>query len=362
MDVNGGQQTGAAANAGEGGGNATAELSLREEIVKNLAEINGGSDESRATAAKPAQTSADTGADASKSAAPDDANKSAAKTPAEGEQTAAPTTPEQKAKAPQSWSAADRAHWEKMPPEAQAIVARREEEVHRRITELGQEASFGKRMNDVVTPYLPIIRAEGGTPEGAFRDLLQTAYVLRTAGPEQKLALFRQIATQYGVDLSVAAQDAPQVDPQVQALRQELAQVKGHLAGQEHAQHQQVQVQAQQVIEAFAADPKNEFYEQVKPMMGQLLVAGQASDMQDAYDKACWATPSVRSTLMQRQTAEAEAKRAAEAKAKADAKRRAGGSVSGSPGSPVTTSTTVDPNLSLRDQIRAAYRGAVNPS
>lgn len=363
MDVNGGQQTGAAANAGEGGGNAAAELSLREEIVKNLAEIKGDSaDDHGAAAGANAAAALKTPTERTPTSGADDASKQTPKTGAEGEQPGAQTAPEQKAKAPQSWSAADRAHWEKMPPEAQAIVARREEEAHRRITELGQEASFGKRMNEVVTPYLPIIRSEGGTPEGAFRDLLQTAYVLRTAGPEQKIALFRQIATQYGVDLSAAAQAAPQVDPQVQALRQELAQVRGHLVGQEQAQHQQVQVQAQQVIEAFAADPKNEFYEQVKPMMGQLLVAGQATDMQDAYDKACWATPSVRSTLMQRQSAEADAKRAAEAKAKADAKRRAGGSVSGSPGSPVTTATTVDPNLSLRDQIRHAYRAAVDPS
>jgi hypothetical protein len=360
MNVEGGGQQTA---AGEGGDGKATELSLREEIVKNLAEIKGdaGDDHGAAAAGNAAPAPKPT-TEKTPAAGADEAGKQTPKIGAEGEQPGAQAPTEPKAKAPQSWSAADRAHWEKMPPEAQAIVARREEEVHRRITELGQEASFGKRMNEVVTPYLPIIRAEGGTPEGAFRDLLQTAYVLRTAGPEQKLALFRQIATQYGVDLSAAAQAAPEVDPQVQALRQELAQVKGHLVGQEQAQHQQVQVQAQQVIDAFAADPKNEFYEQVRPIMGHLLQSGLAESMQDAYDKACWASPSVRSTLMQRQQADAEAKRAAEAKAKADAKRRAGGSVSGSPGSPVTTTTTVDPNLSLRDQIRAAYRDAVNPS
>ncbi|MGG1947102.1 hypothetical protein AB1286_20175 [Trinickia sp. NRRL B-1857] len=360
MSVEGGGQS---VDAGEGSDSNASELSLREEIAKNLAEIKGDSgDDKGATASASAAPSAKPGTEKTPTAGAEGANKPTPKTGADGASSTTPTSPEQKAKAPQSWSAADRAHWEKMPPEAQAIVARREEEVHRRITELGQEASFGKRMNEVVTPYMAIIRSEGGTPEGAFRDLLNTAYVLRTAGPEQKLALFRQIATQYGVDLSAAAQAAPQVDPHVQALRQELAQVKGHLVGQEQAQHQQVQVQAQQVIDAFAADPKNEFYEQVKPMMGQLLVAGQATDMQDAYEKACWAIPSVRSTLMQREQSAADAKRAAEAKAKADAKRRAGGSVSGSPGSPVATATTVDPNLSLRDQIRAAYRDAVNPS
>jgi hypothetical protein len=79
--------------------------------------------------------------------------------------------------------------------------------------------------------------------------------------------------------------------------------------------------------------------------------------MQEAYDMACHAIPDVRSTILTRQTAEADAKRAAEAKAKADAKRRAAGSISGSPGSPVSTTTTA-PNLSLRDELRANLRAA----
>lgn len=332
-------------------GTQTQELSLREEIVKNLADLKEDAPETPAPATpagpeKPATSSE-----------PETPAKPAATT-----ETQTQTAPVEAKKAPQSWSAADRAHWDKIPPEVQAVITRREEEAHRGITAMGQEASFGKRINEIVTPYLPIIRAEGGTPEGAVRDLLQTAYVLRTANPEQKTALFRQIATQYGVDLSAVAQGAPEVNPEVQALRQELAQVKGYIASGEQQQHQQVQVQAQQVIDAFAADAKNEFYEQVKPLMGQLLVSGQASTMQDAYDKACWAVPDVRSTILSRQQAEAEAKRAAEAKAKADAKRRAGGSISGSPGAPVTTGTTANPNLSLRDELKQAFRSATTSS
>jgi hypothetical protein len=147
----------------------------------------------------------------------------------------------------------------------------------------------------------------------------------------------------------------------VHALQQELAHIKGHLQQGEQQQHQQVQAQAEQIISAFAADPKNEFYGQVAPLMGQLIMSGQASDMQDAYDRACWATPDVRSTILTRQTADAEAKRAADAKAKADAKRRAAGSISGSPGAPVSTTTTAaNQNLSLRDELRANLRAATS--
>lgn len=354
MQVDGTQQQ-------DNGGSGEAELSLRQEIEKNVAELSAASqaaDEQRDDAAAAVTAPA-------KTASADGQNAPAGDAAAAGDDSAAASAAaaaaESKSKPPQSWNAAERAHWEKIPAEVQAVITRREEEAHRGITKLGQDAAFGQKLRDVINPYLPIIRAEGGDEAGAVRDLLQTAYVLRTANAEQKVQLFQQLAGQFGVDLSAAAQAAPQVDPRVQQLEREIAQLKGHLVADQQQQHQQIESTAQQMIDAFAADPKNEFYEEVKPLMGQLLVSGRASTMQDAYDQACWATASVRSTLMQRQQAEAEAKRVAEAKAKADAKRRAGGSVSGSPAAPVAaTASAAAQNLSLRDEIRANFRAATS--
>ncbi|UJH75046.1 hypothetical protein L0U95_24215 (plasmid) [Burkholderia cenocepacia] len=352
MQVDGAQQQ-------DNGGSGEAELSLRQEIEKNVAELSAASqaaDEQRDDAA--AAVSA-----AAKTASADGQNAPAGDAAAAGDDSAAASAAaaESKSKPPQSWNAAERAHWEKIPAEVQAVITRREEEAHRGITKLGQDAAYGQKLRDVINPYLPIIRAEGGDEAGAVRDLLQTAYVLRTANPDQKVELFRQLAGQFGVDLSAAAQGVREVDPELAALRQELTQVRGYLASTEQQQHQQVEASAQQMIDAFAADPKNEFYEQVKPLMGQLLVSGQAQTMQDAYDQACWATASVRSTLMQRQQADADAKRAAEVKTRADAKRRAGGSVSGAPTAPVAaTASTAAQNLSLRDELRANFRAATS--
>ncbi|MCO1396413.1 hypothetical protein [Burkholderia cenocepacia] len=355
MQVDGAQQQ-------ENGGSGEAELTLRQELEKNVAELRDSQqldgdhrDDAAAAAAssaaaKPAEANGSTAAPADSSGAVD-----------ENAAAAAAAAAESKSKAPQSWNAAERAHWEKIPAEVQAVIIRREEEAHRGITKLGQDAAYGQKLRDVISPYLPIIRAEGGDEAGAVRDLLQTAYVLRTANPEQKVQLFRQLAGQFGVDLSAAAQGVREVDPELAALRQELTQVRGYLANTEQQQHQQIEASAQQMIDAFAADPKNEFYEEVKPLMGQLLVAGRAQTMQDAYEQACWATASVRSTLMQRQEADAEAKRAAEAKARAGAKRHAGGSVSGAPTAPVAaTASAAAANLSLRDELRANFRAATS--
>ncbi|MBR8409824.1 hypothetical protein [Burkholderia cenocepacia] len=355
MQVDGGQQQ-------DNGGSGEAELSLRQEIEKNVAELreaNQAGDDQHDDGAAAAAASAAAKAPTSDSSS--NAATTAAVEGSEGAAAAAAAAAESKSKAPQSWNAAERAHWEKIPAEVQAVITRREEEAHRGITKLGQDAAFGQKLRDVINPYLPIIRAEGGDEAGAVRDLLQTAYVLRTANPEQKVQLFRQLAGQFGVDLSAAAQGVREIDPEVAALRQELTRVQGFIASNQQQQHQQVEASAQQMIDAFAADPKNEFYEEVKPLMGRLLVDGHAQTMQDAYDQACWATASVRSTLMQRQQAEAETKRAAEAKARADAKRRAGGSVSGAPAAPVAAAASAAaPNLSLRDELRQALRAATS--
>lgn len=326
-----------------------AELSLREELAKNLADLKG----------EPEEPIVETKIDKAVAAA--SVEPKTGDTP-ESKTTPTEATPpaETKAKAPQSWSAAEKAHWDKIPAEVQAVIARREEEAHRGITQLGMDASLGKQLKEVISPYLPMIRADGGTEAGAVRDLLQTAYILRTANAEQKIGVIRHIAGQFGVDLAVAAQGVQQVNPEVHQLQTKIAQLEGRFVSAEQQQHQQVQGQAQTIIEAFAADPKNEFYEQVKPAMAQLLVGGLAKDMQEAYDMACHAIPDVRSTILTRQTADAEAKRAAEAKAKADAKRRAAGSISGSPAGTVSTTTTANQNLSLREELRQAMHAATS--
>ncbi|MFK4444641.1 TolA-binding protein [Caballeronia udeis] len=326
-----------------------AELSLREELVKNLADLKSD----------PVDPPIEAPVEKTVTATPTE--------PKTGDAPVSKTAPtevtppvESKAKVPQSWSATEKAHWDKIPAEVQAVIARREEEAHRGITALGQDASLGKQLKEVISPYLPMIRAEGGTEAGAVRDLLQTAYILRTGNPTQKVDVLRHVAGLYGVDLAVAAQTVQQVDPQVHQLQTKIAQLEGRFVSAEQQQHQQVQGQAQSIIETFAADPKNEFYEQVKPVMAQLLVGGIAKDMQEAYDMACHAAPDVRSTILTRQTADAEAKRAAEAKAKADAKRRAAGSISGSPAGTVSTTTTANQDLSLRDELRQAMRAVTS--
>lgn len=259
------------------------------------------------------------------------AEKEAEKTSDDGEPVtdAAPQEPEPQEPEiapPNSWSGLAKEEWSKLPRQIKEQIAKREDEVHKGFTKQDEERSFGKSLKSVIDPYMPIITAEGGTPEGAVKGLLNTAYLLRTGSPQQKAALMHRVIQQYGVDLRLA-------DPRVMAQPQQQPidinkAVQEAIARQQDSENEQ---KIQQEITAFAADPKNIYFNDVRALMGPLLESGQAGSLQEAYDMACRAHPKI-SSSMQAQ-AEAQAKAEAEKKRKSDVakKKEAGASLSGSP-------------------------------
>ncbi|HEY1430745.1 MAG TPA: hypothetical protein VGF39_03835 [Stellaceae bacterium] len=76
-------------------------------------------------------------------------------------------------------------------------------------------------------------------------------------------------------------------------------------------------------------------------------------DLQDLYDRAAWANPSTRERLLAQRNDDEARKAADERKARADAARRAGSSVTGSPGPGAAPQDLGGPERSIRDEIRA---------
>lgn len=258
---------------------------------------------------------------------------------------------------PQSWSATAKTKWAELPSDIQAEIAKREEEVHKGFTRMDEERNFGKQIKDVVTPYMPMITAEGGNPAAAIQDLLNTAYLLRTATPDRKAQLFAQLANQFGVDMNQLPQ-ATYVDPHLQALEQRQRQLENELQRERALKAQQEQSVIHSEINAFANDPANIHFESVKAHMAALLQNGLAKDLRDAYDQAVYARPDIRSTLLEQQRFESQAKRASDIKNKTQAARNAAISVTGAPG--VAVPNAAPSNKSLRDEISAAFRAAIN--
>jgi hypothetical protein len=82
--------------------------------------------------------------------------------------------------------------------------------------------------------------------------------------------------------------------------------------------------------------------------MAALLQAGRATDLDDAYDKAIWARPDLRATLLQQERDKVN--KSAASTAQAQRSQAAAVSVKGS--SPVSTSAQPD---NLRDLIASQF-------
>lgn len=282
---------------------------------------------------------------------PGDAGASRSPAPASAQAASEPVASEPVVRAPEGWTAEAKAEFGNLPKVIQNEVLRREADIHKGLTRDSEERAFAKQMREVVTPYMPIITAEGGNPVAAVQNLLNTAYLLRTASPAEKGRMIQQLAQQYGAEMP-APGEQPYVDPTVQALQSRVAQMDQWIQQSQISQQQQQEMAVQSQIQAFASDPANQHFEQVKAHMASLLSNGLAADLKDAYQQAIWANPDVRSSLLSEQSRTAEEKRIADIKARTDKARSAAVSVRGSPGTAVPTAAI---ERSLREELAAQF-------
>lgn len=259
--------------------------------------------------------------------------------------------------APVSWKPDAKAKWEKLPEDIKAEINKREKEVELGFTKLDEERNFGKALKEVITPYMSIINAEGGTPVTAIQSLLNTAYYLRsTATPQEKGKMIINLAKQFNADITQTQNNTTPVQPDqiIAQTQQEIAALREEIKQQPIVfRQQQETTHLQSIIDAFAADPKNVHYPKLKPVMASLLQTGQAKNLQEAYEKASWADPEIRSSIMAEQAKEIESKRIANIKAKTGAARKVAVSIKGSPG--ISSATNGDGNGSIREQLNQAW-------
>lgn len=241
------------------------------------------------------------------------------------------STPEAQEKAPEAkrppsgWTAQAKALFDTLPPEIQDEVIRNDDNFHKGISEYKQDRQLRQAMEQVVSPYLPMIQRSGKQPLQHISGLLQFQYELET-NPQQTIA---NLVQHFGIDPSGISQQQ-QADPQVSNLQRELAQMKQMLQQGQQQTQQQTLTQAQSEIQSFANDPKNIYFENVRDDMALLLNSGRAKTLSDAYAQACNLNDGVRSAIQAQQLRSAEQKRIEEAKAKAANARKAGFDVSGS--------------------------------
>ena len=269
-------------------------------------------------------------------------------------------------KAPEGWKGELKAKFGELPEWAQQEIMRRETDAHKALTKQDEERQFGRTVMQMATPYLPTIRAEGATPEKAFQDYLQTAHVLRSGNDIQKAQSIAAVIGQFKVNPNILLSilqngnvnsggtvQPAQFNPVIESLQQRIERMEQERQ-QEIQQRQLQETQSLQgQIEEFSSKPGHEHFDRVRTHMGVLLENGIATDLEDAYNRAVYADPEIRSSLLAAQTQAENGKRLTELKATTERAKSAAVSITGSPGGarPLNATGSVG---SIEDDLRAA--------
>jgi hypothetical protein len=254
-----------------------------------------------------------------------------------------PAEPKPDAKAPDWLTGKAAVDWNRLPPSVREALAAAVPPAPAAPAPVTPQQQAPDPIRDVVAQYADHFTSRGIAPEHGVASLLQTYRQLEQNPAETLRFLAEQYRVPWGGEQSpnqharqqpMASQDGqpyqqPDIEshPTVAALRQQLAMleqgygtVQQRIASQDRENAARRVHEAQLLIEKFANDPTNPrpHFETVKEDMARLMNARLATDIADAYDKAAWANPTIRATMM----AEAQAKAAEEA-AKAAREREA---------------------------------------
>jgi hypothetical protein len=253
--------------------------------------------------------------------------------------------------------------FQSLPAETQGYLARTMEDLnsrHQRVAQLEQ-------VEQLIAPRRQAWAMNGMTEAAALNQLLALSDFAGRDTP----GFIKYIAENNGVDLEELVLGQEPVDPQYAALQQQIAQLQAERQQDTQAQMQAAHNQTVQGVVAFAAETGqdgkllrpyfNELGSEVLPFIS--AVKAQNPNMthnqvlQEAYERACWGTPSVRTKMQAAANAAGDAERLRQGADKVDRARSA--SVSVKSGAPTSTPAAPnDPNRSLRDTIKASIAAA----
>jgi hypothetical protein len=266
--------------------------------------------------------------------------------------------------APASWSPLAREAWKAVPAAAQAEIARREQEMARFVGESSAARNIAEQFTRTIQPYLGTIQQEGVDPLTAVRNLMQVTQTLRSGTQYEKAQTLARIVQVYGVDIQTldaalvgaAPPEGQQAnDPQYvqQAVQQALAPLYQAAQARQQQTIQQAEGEARSELEVFAQDPKNEFFQDLRHEMADIIELaekhGRQVTLQQAYERAAMLHPEVSKVMLARQQG-VNARSLTQAAQRA---RSAAVSVRGS--APVGNPNPQEPT-SIRESIEAAIQ------
>jgi hypothetical protein len=123
---------------------------------------------------------------------------------------------------------------------------------------------------------------------------------------EQKVQMFRQLASDAGIDLAGLPAGTPvgQENPllgTVRNLQAELASLKEGVTGVTTTIQNARVAELEGLVSAFASDTEaHPFFNEITPDIKQLIDTRTCTTLEDAYQKAVWSNPGTRAKMIER--------------------------------------------------------------
>jgi hypothetical protein len=249
---------------------------------------------------------------------------------------------------PSSWTPKAREDWDKIPEHLRIEITRREEAQAKGAAHLHQQYAPAKAFVERVKE--PMMEAIGpnGDPVQHVLSMMQVEKTLRTAPLPQKFNQLMAMADQFGIPLreiinASVGEEVLRRDNTQQAIpdavQRELQEIRSW-------REQSEQSLVNQEVSQYGASL--EFFEDVRGNMADLIETGQATDLNDAYEKAIWLNPDVRVVMLER-----HGKNSASSQVTARQAKAVGATVKPSGGISVATDD-YDDNDSIGDTLRKA--------
>ena len=221
--------------------------------------------------------------------------------------------------APQSWKKEMHEFWKGLDPAVQNYVEQRETQMKEGLEKDRGDATLGRDMRDIMSPYSEMLRGQGVDEKVLFRNLLNAHARLSSADPAGKAELLNQLAQSYNIPTK--DEEQADVDPALKAVQAKVNSLEQHLNASHQQARQEANARVEQEVEAFASDPKHEHFDEVSPQMVPLIHAGYT--LEEAYDSALRVNPVTSQTLIDKKVDEALEKAREEWKSQGEKSRKA---------------------------------------
>lgn len=245
--------------------------------------------------------------------------------------------------APKAYTKEYQENFKNLSPEWRKYLIEREKQSEKGFSELGNKLSAYKWADEVFGSRQERLGKLGFQNS---REYLEHLTAIDDALEKDPVGTLRMLSEAYGVNLNNDDEQASN------PLQRQIMEIQQSLASQQAYIREQQTRTVNQMFDDFvnakdeAGNPKHPYWEDVRADMIPLIKNGISSTLDDAYERAVWANKSVRDKMI-----------AAQAKAELDSKVAAAGKAKEAAFSPKSKQTEPARDLSLREELEAAFEG-----